>query len=182
MKTNHGEPIMKKILSLVALTAIAFTSLAQANNAAMAQGTQELRLQGGIDFKSAAGTDLAVDLGYGYFISDYLEIGGLFSFGDNDAVSLLGLGAFAEYNLDTMTSFVPFAGGQLSFSQVDIRGAGDETALSLGLYAGVKFFITEDLALAARFLMEQATEDIYLDDRGADDFDYGIDFGLRYFF
>lgn len=173
---------MKNFAMIAAAAIVAFSSPVHANKAAIAQGTQELRVQGGIDFKSAAGTDLAVDLGYGYFIADYLEIGGLFSFGDNDAVSLLGLGAFAEYNIDTMSSFVPFAGGQLAFSQVDIRGAGDETALSLGLYAGVKFFLTEDLALSTRFLMEQATEDIYLDDRGVDDFDYGIDFGLRYFF
>lgn len=173
---------MKKILSLVAVAAIAFTSLAQANNAAIAQGTQELRLQGGLDFTSAFGTDLSIDLGYGYFVTDYVEVGGLFSFGDNDLVSLLGAGVFSEYNFDTMTSVVPFAGGQIAFNQVDLNGFGDENALTLALYGGVKFFITEDLAISTRFVMEQATADIYLDDGKPDDFDYGIDFGLRYFF
>lgn len=173
---------MKKICTLVAAATLAFTSLAYANNAAIAKGTQELRLQGAIDFTSAFGTDLSIDLGYGYFISDYIEVGGLFSFGDNDLVSLFGAGVFSEYNFDTMTSLVPFAGGQIAFKQTDITGNGDESGLSLGLYGGVKYFIIDDLAISARFFIEQATADIYLDDGKPDDFDYGIDFGLRYFY
>lgn len=173
---------MKKIITMAAATILACSTQVYASNAALAQGTKELRLQGGIDFKSVFGTDLALDVGYGYFISDYLEIGGFFSFGDNDLVTLLGVGAFGEYNFDTMSSVVPFAGGQIAFSQVDISGFGDENALIFGLYGGVKFFITENLAISTRFLMEQATADFILDDGRPDDFDYGIDFGLRYFY
>ena len=157
----------------------------QVSAAPLALGTQEVRLDGGIDFESSAGTDITLNVGYGYFIADYIEVGGLFGIADNDIVTSLSIGGFAEYNIDTATEMIPFLGSQLRLVYADIDvGASSEsqTALALGVYAGAKFFLTEELAISARFLIEVATDDIYPEENKINNIDFGIDFGLRYFF
>lgn len=170
---------MKKLLALLAATTMLTT---QVHAAAIALGTQELRLNGGIDFDSPVGTDIGLNLGYGYFVADYLEIGGLFTVSDNDLVSTLGLGGFVEYNIETETDIIPFVGGQLRYLYADVEIAGNESAFALGLYAGTKFFVTTDLAITPRLFFEIATEDLYLEDDKVSDTDFGIDLGLSYFF
>ncbi len=170
---------MKKI-ALLAFVALTFNAHAQ--NAAIALGTQELRLAGGLDFDTAAGTDLSLDAGYGYFIADFLEVGGLFGFGDNDDVFGLSLGGFTEYNFDTESSFIPFVGGQIELAYYDFDAGGDDTALVLGLYGGGKFFLTGDLAINTRLIIEVATEEVYPDGNGLDDVDTRIDLGLSYYY
>jgi hypothetical protein len=173
--------MMKKIAALLASFALA----ANAHAAAIALGTQELRLGGGIDVDSAAGTAIAFDAGYGYFVADYFQVGGLFGFSNDDIVSTFSIGGFTEYTFETETEVLPFVGAQLRLINADIDtafGSESETAGALGLYLGVKFFVTEELAVAIRGLVETATEDIYIDDDEVTNVDVGMDFGLRYFF
>jgi opacity protein-like surface antigen len=170
---------MKKLLLFLFAAA---TLQASAQNAAIALGTQELRLRGGVDFDSPAGTDVSLQLGYGYFVADFLEIGGLFSFADNDILTSLGIGGFVEYNFDTGTSLVPYMGAEVEFVYADINRRNTENAIALGLYGGGKFFITRDLAILARLVVSIATEDIYPEDKGLDDVDTRMDIGLGYYF
>jgi hypothetical protein len=169
---------------VIALTALTLAA-SQIYAAPIAQDTQELQLYGGIDVDSAAGTQISLNAGYGYFIADYLEVGGLFGFSDDDIVTSFAIGGFAEYNIETESDVIPFVGTQLRLIDVDIdlgAGSSGETAGALGLYAGVKFFITEGLAISIRSLVETATEDIYLEDDDVNNVDIVFDLGLRYFY
>lgn len=173
---------MKVITAALAMFAFAAT---QVYAAPIAVGTQEIQLFGGLDVDSAAGTAISLDAGYGYFVADYVEIGGLFGFANDDIVSSFSAGGFAEYNIETETDVIPFVGTQLRLIYTDIELFGDsqsETAGALGLYAGVKFFITDGLAISVRVLGETATEDVYVEDDDVSNVDVGFDFGLRYFF
>lgn len=170
---------MKK---LVALAMLATITAVKVDAAAIALGTQEIRASGGIDFESATGTDIRLDLGYGYFIADYLEVGGLFGIEDNDRATSLRLGGFAEYNIETETNVIPFFGGQLRYIYADFDTGGSDSAIAFGGYGGAKFFITENLALTARLLIEFATEEIYIEEDKVNDTDIVIDLGLNYYF
>jgi len=173
---------MKKIIA--SFIAMLFAT-AGAYAAPLALGTQELRLDGGLDFDSAAGTDLSLTAGYGYFIEDYIEVGGLLGISDNDFITALSVGAFGEYNIDTATEAIPFLGAQLRliYADIDTGASSDsETALALGVYAGMKFFLTDGLAISGRLLVELASEEIYVEEDKVNDVDVAIDFGLRYFF
>jgi len=178
----YPENLMKKACILLFVLGL---SVSHAEAAALAKGTRELRLTGGIDFDSLAGTDFQLNLGYGQFIADYLEVGGLLSIGDNDFITTIGVGVFVEYNFDTGTQLIPFVGTQLRYLYTDVElGEKDESnsALALGGYAGVKLFITESLSINTRFLLELATDDVYLEKNKTDDINYLIDFGLGYYF
>jgi len=151
----------------------------------LAYNTEEYRLGGGIDFDSTAGTEFDIELGYGYFVKDYVELGGFAGYLDNDFVSSGYVGGFGEYNFETETQLIPFAGTQLRliYASIDVLGvAEDTTALAVGLYAGLKYFIYDNLAVSIRLLGEVASDDVYAEDDGVNDTDLGIDFGLRMYF
>ena len=173
---------MKKFATLLAALSLA----ASAHAAPIALGTQEIQFNGGIDVDSVAGTAIEFSAGYGYFVADYVQVGGLFGFSNDDILSTFAVGGFAEYNIETETAVMPFVGTQLRLIYADVDtafGSESETAGALGLYVGLKFFVTEDLALTMRALVETATEDIYPEEDGeVNNVDIGLDFGLRYFF
>lgn len=172
-----------KYLSILAAAILAGSSAASASM--LAYNTEEYRLNGGIDFDSAAGTDLNIELGYGYFIQDYLETGALIAYEDNDYVSTFSGGGFAEYNFETETALIPFIGSslRLAYAKVEVGDRDNSnTALALGVYAGAKYFVYDNMAISARIIVEGATEDIYVEDDDINDVDVRADFGLRFFF
>jgi len=151
----------------------------------LAYNTEEYRASGGLDFDSAAGTEFDIELGYGYFVKDYVELGGIAGYLDNDFVSNGYVGGFGEYNFETETQLIPYVGveSRLIYASIDVAGVEeDTTALAVGLYAGLKFFIYDNLALSVRLLGEVASDDVYAEDNSVNDTDMGIDFGLRMYF
>lgn len=171
---------MKNLLAGLLAISISITS---AVAAPLAVGTRELRLQGEMDFDGPGGTELGIEAGYGYFIADYLEIGGVIGIFDSDLVSSYGIAGFAEYNFELASEgIVPFAGGEIGFSSADYDALKSASAVTFGAYAGTKFFVTESLAIAPRLKLEIATDDIYAEKNKLSDFNAGIDVGLRYFF
>jgi opacity protein-like surface antigen len=177
---------MKKIIALFAATATLLTAAAPlASAASLALGTREARLNGAIDFDSPAGTALALEAGYGYFVADYIQVGGIFGFANDDFVSSFSLGGFAEFNIETDSEVIPFVGSQVRLVNAEVNvgpSSSSETALTLGLYAGTKIFLTDELAIAVRMLIETATEDIYVEEDDVSNLDLVLDIGLRYFF
>lgn len=188
---------MRKTIAFIVALLI---STSAAHAAALALGTRELRFGGALDFDSAAGKEFSLNLGYGYFIADYLEVGALGEYSNNDIVTTYGLGGFAEYSIETDSAFIPYAGVQLRYLAADFdlpgsddaQGGGTEedqrdvssssSAIALGLYIGGKFFITDNMALLGRLMFEVATDDVYLDKKGPENTDLLVDFGLGYYF
>ncbi|MCS6770946.1 MAG: hypothetical protein NZ740_02840 [Kiritimatiellae bacterium] len=170
----------KKYLPLIAVV-VALPCLAQA--ALIAEGSQELRLQGSLDPSTVNGSELRLNASYGYFFLDNAQAGGRLDFADNKKVNRIGLGAFAEYNVDTETDLTPFAEFFAGFANVDVEGVGgDDLAGILEFRAGAKYFLAEQVAVAAAGVFAYATEDIYPDEEKLRDTDVFMELSLRCYF
>lgn len=177
----YREILMKKlIVALAGLFAAMPTAFADNQD----MGTYELRLSGLIDPDTFAGGQVDLDVGLGYFVADNMEAGGRVSFSDNDAAQTIGLGGFGEINVPAPDLVVvPYVGAGLGVLSADPDSGKSRTALVATGYAGVKYFITEDLALAAQADFDLATEEVFGKDNGkADSINLDITLSLRYFF
>ena len=178
---------MKKILCAVAvlsLVCLGGTAFAQAQNPMLKAGTQELGLSGNFDFDDPGG-DVSLDTfgSYGYFIQDYVELGGRVGYqreGGGD-VEGLNLGVFGEYNFPASAIGVPFVGLALDYAYSDILGE-DQDAFVLTPAVGVKWFIREYFAIDTRLFFNWATEDLYMNDGKLEDTNWGLTLGLRTYF
>ena len=188
---------MKKMMVILA----AVFSLATSSQAAkLGADTQSLDLSGGLNFESSAGVNSHIRTGYGYFIMDYFEVGGLVNIQHNDAITTFAFGPKAEYNFELdLPVVVPFVGAALTFqhakvnttsliinsdNQIESRGDSDvKNALNLDLYGGLKFFITDQFAISADLVLSAATSDLYeRRDGGTGKTGVRAELGLRYYF
>lgn len=162
------------------VTVALVAALARWSSAAtLAQDTQELRLQGVLDPSTGAGDEIDLAGSYGYFFMDNVQAGGRLSLLDNDDVTSIGAGAFVESNFDTGSSVMPFGEAFVGIAQVDVEKGDTELAGILEGRAGAKFFLAENIAIAAAGVFTFATEDIYPDENEWDDTDVFIEFSLR---
>lgn len=192
---------MKKGMIFAVLMGLATSSQA----VKLQQDTQSLALAGNWDFQASR---QQLNVGYGYFIMDYFEVGGLVEYAHDDNSTALGFGPKAEYNFELdIPVVVPFVGsslmwkhGKVSTEQMVTVDGTDEAgnpvttqdivsseetknALALSVYGGAKFFITDAFAISAALVLEAATTDIYAKKDG----DTGktnarAELGLRYYF
>ena len=169
---------MRKLVAFLLMATVAATGFA----ATLSQYTQEIVVNGNFDPDTAADTHYDLDVAYGYFIADYLEVGGEVFWSDDDFITTSGLGAFAEYNFDLGTEVVPFVGASIDYANAEIdEFDSDENAIVLGVRGGVKCFIAENIAISGQAVIEQATEDIYAEQDGVSDNDFRLELGMRFF-
>ena len=149
------------------------------------EGNKELGLSGSLDFEgSAGGVDIELDALYGYFIRNFLEVGGFVNFSrelDGD-VMRYGLGGFAEYHFPVWTQVIPYVGLSLGLQFVDVDFAEDESALVFIPRLGIKWFLREYFSIDTNLFFALATDDIYVNDGDLDPYDIGINLGLRIYF
>ena len=172
---------MNKIVMTLAALLLAGSTYA----ASLSAGTQELVVNGLFDPDTIGDSELALDVKYGQFIQDNLEIGGYGDILDNDLISRYGLGAFVEYNFDQGTEVVPFLGGSLGWgaSEYDVGAEEDnKSALEIAGEGGAKYFIAENIAVSASAKFSFATDDIYAEDDELADTDVKLNLGMRFYF
>lgn len=149
------------------------------------EGNQELGLSGNIDFEGpTGGVDIDIRGTYGYFISNFLEIGGFGNFSrelDGD-VMRYGLGAFAEYHFPVWPRVIPYVGLSLGLQFVDVDFDEDESALIFTPRVGVKWFLRDYFAIDTNLFFALATDDVFVNDGDLDKYDIGINLGLRVYF
>lgn len=165
---------MRKYFVVAIVAALATFVYAQPS---IQEGTRELSLSGSWDPESAAGSTIALDVGYGVFVRDLIEVGGLLSYADNDIVTTWGLGGFAEYHFDMATMTVPYVGLRLEYIDYDV-----DTTFQYGPRAGVKHFISDNVAIDIALQYTIAGEDIFNDDGTLEDTNLALVFGLRAMF
>ncbi|MFT5499102.1 MAG: hypothetical protein ACI9TH_004517 [Kiritimatiellia bacterium] len=134
----------------------------------LTQGTKELTLQGFADFETREDYFVYLDLGYGTFIKDHLEVGLNFGANSSDASQNYSIGPFVEYNFANGGDMVPYvnAGARWAYSDVSFGTGGDlfsdsgSVALLTG-EAGVKYFLRENIAISTGLSYEWASDDIF---------------------
>lgn len=126
--------------------------------------TWELRLGGAVDFDNPQGkADGLLEAGAGYFIQDNIEVGGLAEWRYDGTDMGGGLGAFGEFNLDLDSFVMPYAGLRLigrfgDYYQTVAGGA----YLLVEPAAGLKFFLSENVALYAELVADYASRDAFV--------------------
>lgn len=171
---------MKKLAIIVILSlATSIAGYAQM----LSKGTKELEIQGNFDPDGAAGTQIWTGLGLGYFVVDNFElaIAGTFNYDDYKTGYQPAVGA--QYNLNLGCKLVPFAGVNVGWSIWNYQDGENTDDFVYGAEAGLKYFITESLALSVSVDYDRSTGDIWMEKNGKMvDTNWGVLWGLRYFF
>lgn len=162
--------------SLVAVLAAGFTATA----ATLKQDTQEFRVDGSFDPETYGGGEFKIGLTYGYVLQDNIEVGGRMYYADNDDTSTFSLGGFGEYSFELESDAMPYVGLELSFITGD-TGIEDNSAVAITAYVGVRYFLSQDVAIGAQIRGSAASDDVYASDGGAESTDVTVIFGMSYF-
>ncbi len=181
---------MKNVKWLAVALGCCLVVPAALGEALVTQGSNEVAIGGKLDFQSGAGTALALDLRYAYFVIDRLSVGSRVTLGNDDFENHLSLGLLSEYNFQLParytplfgTDLVPYVGALLDYRRAHFSGLDDESAVVLGGEVGVKFFLTDATAITLSLVGEVATEDVYVDDEEVTNKDLNMQIGMRFYF
>ncbi len=170
---------MKK-LAFMALLAAAATGY----GATIPLDTLELRLAGNMDFSNERGNvDWQVESGLGYFVFDNIEFGGIVDWAYNGNDMGLGLGGFGEANLDLDSFIMPYFAMRLEycFGQY-YREIAEHNYILWEPAAGLKFFLSESVAIYTELYFDLASEKAYIQDEEEKNYDTGLRAGVRCYF
>ena len=165
---------------------ISMVCMSQAFGAMLSQGTRQLSVVGMINDDTDINVNLGV--GFGYFLKDNIEIGGVGELAMVGGGDLMRFGAsiFSEYNFVLNSpSWVPFAGvsGGIQYWSVDTDFADDsDFAFELIGYGGIKYFVVENLSIGTALRLKVATEDVYVGDGEMEGTDWDIIINTGFYF
>jgi hypothetical protein len=202
---NHqrGGRRMKKQVFVFCLAAIMLfggTAMAQQQTAIRPMldvGIKELGVSGNINLEGpGGGPDVDLNVSYGYFFTRNLEVGPFISFsrsefpigdGTTNTITQYGLGVFADYHLHgydwvRFAHSVPYAGVSVALDFTDDDIGDDSSGLSITPRLGVKWFFRDYVAVDTNFYFAWASDDIYIRDGKQENWDFGINIGLRVYF
>jgi len=146
------------------------------------KGTKVLEGAGSIDVMA---DELQIQLAYGQFVADGVEVAVVAGLIDNDRYMSTELGLRAEYNLILGSPLVPFLSAGVVWADVEADGSDlDTDAAVFSVGGGVKYFIRDNVALAFSGNYLYATDDIFVDsdDGKLNDDEFRILFSVRFYF
>jgi hypothetical protein len=146
------------------------------------KGTKVLEGAGTIDVMA---DELQIQLAYGHFVADGVEVAVLAGLRDNDSYMSTELGLRAEYNLILDSAFVPFLSAGIVWANVEADEKNlDTDAAVFSVGGGVKYFIRDNVALALNGSYLVASDDIFVDsdDGELQDDEFRILFSVRFYF
>ncbi len=171
---------MKKLLLTLSIAAL---SASAASAVTLAPGTMETRLAGQIDGTSLNGTEIDLNVSWGYFLQDNWQAGGRVSFYDNDNATLYAAAAFTEYNFEIGSEeWLPFVEASLGAAFGDGEGGENSQALTLQVQGGMKYFLAPNVALSAALVLDTATDEIFPDDNKYEKNDARLQLAIRYYY
>lgn len=138
----------------------------------LAPGVQELSLSGRLNWEDS--TAYNFDVSYGRFITSSWLVGVEAGITGINSDKDYRVGVFGEYNFLTGTKWVPFVRGGVGYFRPD---QGDDSA-TLGLDAGIKYFMRSNLAIFASV----GGDWVISGDDSNDGFAKQIDLGLKFYF
>lgn len=146
------------------------------------KGTKVLEGAGSMDVMA---DELQIQLAYGQFVADGIEVAVLAGLRDNDRYMSTELGVRAEYNFILDSALVPFLSAGVVWADVEADDSGlDTDAAVFSVGGGVKYFIRDDVALAVNGSYLVATDDIFFDsdDGELQDDEFRILFSVPFYF
>ncbi|MFC1497237.1 outer membrane beta-barrel protein [Verrucomicrobiota bacterium] len=179
---------MKRLLIVCLISCLALSVF----GAPMQEGLYEIRTEASYDISDVDSDDFLTGIGgLGYYCCNTLQVGGLITLGKtpNDSYwepnDVWGLGAFAEYSFNLSESAAPFAGASVIFLSADNLEEREDkaTVRTFSIFAGMKLYLTDTVAISGQLASHWADEEIYdydkLDEEGKKT-DLSISVGLRF--
>jgi len=146
------------------------------------KGTKTLEGAGHINLME---DEVQLQLAYGKFVADRIEVALIAGLRDNDRYMSTELGVRAEYNLVLDSAFVPFLSAGVVWADVEADDRGlDTDAAVFSVGGGAKYFIRDNVALALNASYLVATDDIVVDheEEELEDDDVRLLFSVRFYF
>lgn len=192
---------MKRWIIFAAVLALTTTSHA----IMLSQGSRELAVEGLFDTHGPDGDQTDLVIFYGEFPEDNMEIGLQGRVHESERLTEWRVGVRVEMNF-TQYEVVPYVALTLEYADVDVEpddeapvapaaeGAAapaavpDEDDLNkqaavVGGHVGLKWFISETIAISGAFVAEYSSEDMYpTDNGGLEHSDASLRLGMRFFF
>jgi opacity protein-like surface antigen len=151
--------------------------------APIGRGAKELSLSGSFDSKGQTGTTIDLNAQVGYFMVDYVEVGLIGGFSDNEVVQTWSAGVFGELHMPLNRTVIPFIGIGALYGNTEIEDPAEETdSVTLNLTGGSKFFVSENLAVSLAYVFSVANEDIFVNEGQIEDTDSRVELGMRFYF
>ena len=136
----------------------------------------------GAGYINLMGDEVQIQLAYGQFVADGIEVAVVAGLRDNDLYMSTELGVRAEYNLVLGSALVPFLSAGVVWADVESDANDIDTdAAVFSVGGGVKYFIRDNVALAVNGSYLVATDDIFVDneDGKVQDDEFRIFFSVR---
>ena len=146
------------------------------------KGTKVLEGAGSINMMAE---EVQLQLAYGQFVADRIEVALVAGLRDNDFYMSTELGVRAEYNLVLDSALVPFLGAGVVWASAEADDSDIDTdAAVFSVGGGVKYFIRDDVALAVNASYLVVTDDLFVDaeDGEVEDSDIRFLFSVRFYF
>ena len=170
------------VAAMLAGSAFAAEKAASGVTPNLDKGTKAL--EGG-GFVNVMADEVQIQLAYGQFVADGLEVALVAGLRDNDSYMSTELGLRAEYNLALGSAFVPFLSAGADWADVESDASNlDTDAAVFSLGGGLKYFIRDNVALGVNGSYLLATDDIFVDseDGKVNDDEFRILFSVRLYF
>jgi len=146
------------------------------------KGTKVLE---GAGYMNVMGDELQIQLAYGQFVADGIEVALVAGLLDNDRYMSTELGVRAEYNLVLDSALVPFLGAGVVWADAEADDSDlDTDAAVASVGGGVKYFIRDDVALAANGSYLASTDEIFVDSEDGElqDDEFRVLFSVRFYY
>lgn len=146
------------------------------------KGTKVLE---GAGIVNVMGDELQLQLAYGQFVADGIEVAMVAGLRDSDRYMSTELGVRTEYNFVFDSALVPFLGAGVVWADAEADDSDIDTdAAVFSAGGGVKYFIRDDVALAVDGSYLVATDDVFVDseEEEVQDDEVRILFSVRFYF
>lgn len=173
---------MKKLVFII-IAVVAFWAVNGYGAPKLSQGTMEFDVEGSFDDKGAAGSQLWVGLGFGYFVIDNLELAIAGAYINNDYQTGYHPAIGVQYNFNLGGKLVPFIGANLGLGIWHNKDTENQNGFVYGIEAGLKYFLADNVALSFAVDADWSNEDLWAEKDGKmSDNDLSCHLGLRYYF
>jgi opacity protein-like surface antigen len=169
---------MKRVFLALALMGLLCSSAFATE--AIKQGRGKLSVSGSASFqRNTSEVDMLIlATEVGYFVVDDLEVAvkamGMVAEADGMDMTMMSGLLSMKYHVDTESPVVPYVGPQVALVYIDY-GIGDDTEFGWGGFAGMDFFVTENVSLFVEYNL------LLTEGMGQDLTQHALNFGMSLF-